>query len=115
MRKKTQLTKLGRNPKKNKGYVNPGIYKGSTIIFKDFKSYIKDINRKTDASALYGINNNPLVDKLEEAISSLYNAEDTVIAPSGLAAIIVPFFAFLKNKPLGPALDKLKSGTKPLT
>ena len=97
MRKKTQLTKLGRDPKKNKGYVNPGIYKGSTIIFNDFKSYIKDINRKTDASALYGINNNPLVDKLEEAISSLYNAEDTVIAPSGLAAIIVPFFAFLKN------------------
>ena len=82
MRKKTQLTKLGRNPKKNKGYVNPGIYKGSTIIFKDFKSYIKDINRKTDASSLYGINNNPLVEKLEEAISSLYNANDSVIAPT---------------------------------
>ena len=97
MRKNTQLTKLGRDPKKNKGYVNPGIYKGSTIIFNDFKSYIKDINRKTDASSLYGINNNPLVEKLEEAISSLYNANDSVIAPSGLAAIIVPFFAFLKN------------------
>ena len=71
MRKKTQLTKLGRNPKNNKGFINPGIYKGSTIIFDDFKSYIKDINRRSDASALYGINNNPLVDELEKSISKL--------------------------------------------
>ena len=59
MRKKTLLTKLGRNPKDNKGFVNPGIYKGSTIIFENFKSYLKDINRNTDNTALYGINNNP--------------------------------------------------------
>ena len=97
MKRKTQLTKLGRNPKNNKGYVNPGIYKGSTIIFEDFKSYLKDVNRKTDASALYGINNNPLMEKLEKSISTLYKSNDTVIAPSGLAAIIIPFFAFLKN------------------
>ncbi len=97
MRKKTQLTKLGRNPKNNKGFINPGIYKGSTIIFGDFKSYIKDINRRSDASALYGINNNPLVDELEKSISKLYKTNDTVITPSGLAAIVVPFFAFLKN------------------
>ena len=97
MRKKTQLTKLGRNPKNNKGFINPGIYKGSTIIFDDFKCYIKDINRKSDASALYGINNNPLVDELEKSISTLYKTNDTVITPSGLAAIVVPFFAFLKN------------------
>ena len=97
MKKKTQLTKLGRDPKKNKGYINPGIYKGSTIVFDDFKSYLKDVNRKSDASALYGINNNPLIDQLEESISTLYNTNDTVIAPSGLAAIVIPFFAFLKN------------------
>ena len=27
----------------------------------------------------------------------MYNCHDTVVAPSGLAALIVPFFAFLKQ------------------
>ena len=37
MKIKTKLTKIGRDPKKSKGYVNPPIYKGSTIIFDNFK------------------------------------------------------------------------------
>ena len=48
MKLKTKLTKIGRDPKKNKGYVNPPIYKGSTIIFNDFISYIKDRDEKED-------------------------------------------------------------------
>jgi len=94
---KTKLTKIGRDPKKNKGFVNPGIYKGSTIIFNDFKSYINDRDRKDDDTAYYGINNNPTCNKLEKAISYLYQAFDTVATPSGLAALIIPFFAFLKK------------------
>ena len=31
----TKLTTIGRDPKNNKGFINPGIYKGSTIIFDD--------------------------------------------------------------------------------
>ena len=48
MKIKTKLTKIGRDPKKNKGYINPPIYKGSTIIFDDFKSYIKDRDKADD-------------------------------------------------------------------
>jgi len=93
---KTKLTKIGREPKKNKGFVNPGIYKGSTLIFNDFKSYIKDRDRKDDV-AYYGININPTWNKFERAISKLYGATDTVATPSGLAALVIPFFTFLKN------------------
>ena len=93
---KTKLTKIGRDPKKNKGYINPGIYKGSTLIFNDFKSYIKDRDRKDDV-AYYGINTNPTCNKFERAISKLYGASDTVATPSGLAALVIPFFTFLKN------------------
>jgi len=96
MKIKTKLTKIGRDPKKNKGYVNPGIYKGSTLIFNDFKSYIKDRDRK-DEVAYYGINTNPTCNKFERAISKLYGASDTVATPSGLTALIIPFFAFLKK------------------
>ena len=112
MNLKTKLTKIGRDPKKNKGFLNPGIYKGSTIIFDDYKSYINDVNRKNDASALYGINNNPLIEKLEKSLSYLYKANDTVIAPSGLSAVIIPFFAFLKKNDEVIINDTLYSPTR---
>ena len=97
MKKSTKLVKLGRDPLKQKGFINPGIYKGSTMIFKNFKEYLHDTNRKDDDSRLYGIKSNPSQKELEVAISTLYRAKDTVIAPTGMASIIIPFFAFLNS------------------
>ena len=97
MKLKTKLTKIGRDPKKNKGYVNPAIYKGSTIIFNDFISYIKDRDEKEDDKSHYGIQYNPTCNEFENAISSLYGAADTVATPSGLTALIIPFLTFLKK------------------
>ena len=96
MKLKTKLNKIGRDPKKNKGYVNPPIFKGSTIVFDDFESYINNRDKKDDV-ARYGININPTTDEFESAISILYNSYDTVATPSGLAALVIPFFAFLKK------------------
>ena len=97
MKINTKLTKVSRDVKKQKGFINPGIYKGSTMIFETFEDYINDVKNDDDRSTLYGINKNPSVDQLEKAVSNLYNCHDTVVAPSGLAALIVPFFAFLKQ------------------
>ena len=94
---KTKLTKIGRNPKKQKRFINPGIYKGSTMIFDNFKHYLKDLDNNDDRKTLYGINTNPSNKELEDCISELYNCNDTIIAPSGLAALIIPFFAYLKK------------------
>ena len=96
MKLKTKLNKIGRDPKKNKGYINPPIFKGSTIVFDDFESYINNRDKKDDV-ARYGININPTTDEFESAISILYNSYDTVATPSGLAALVIPFFAFLKK------------------
>ena len=97
MKIKTKLTKIGRDPKKQKGFINPGIYKGSTMIFNNFKDYLEDEKNADDRTTWYGINKNPFHKQLEKAISKLYNAEDTIIAPSGLAALIIPFLTFLKK------------------
>ena len=98
MRLKTKLTKIGRNPKANKGYINPPIYKGSTIIFNDFKSYIKDRDKNDDNSnTKYGIQFNPTTENFEKAITKLYNCKDTVATPSGLVALVIPFLTFLKK------------------
>ena len=42
MKKGTILTKVGRNTKRDKGYINPPIYKGSTIVFDSFRKYLND-------------------------------------------------------------------------
>ena len=112
MKIKTKLTKLGRDPKKQKGFVNPGIYKGSTMIFNNFKDYLNDIKNDDDRKTLYGINKNPFHEQLEEAITKLYKATDTVIAPSGLAALIIPFFTFLKKNDEVLIIDTVYSPTR---
>ena len=94
---KSKLIKIGRDPKKQKRFVNPGIYKGSTMIFDNFKHYLNDIKNNDDRKTLYGINQNPSQKELEDCISELYKSNDTVIAPSGLTALIIPFFAYLKK------------------
>ena len=97
MKIKTKLTKIGRNPLKQKGFINPGTYKGSTMIFNSYKDYLNDIKNADDRRTFYGINQNPFHKQLEDSISELYNCNDTVLSPSGLASIIIPFFALLKS------------------
>jgi len=97
MKLKTKLTKLGRNFRKNKGFVNPGIYKGSTIIFENYRQYLNDRDSLDGSHSLYyGIHNNPLCNKFEKTISSLYESADTVTVSSGLTAVIIPLLTFLK-------------------
>ena len=67
------------------------------MIFDNFKHYLKDLNNNDDRNTLYGINTNPSHKELENCISELYNCKDTIIAPSGLAALVIPFFAYLKK------------------
>ena len=98
MKIKTKLTKLGRNPKKNKGFINPPIFKGSTIIFDNFKSYINDRDKTNDnEKTKYGIQFNPTREYLENAITNLYSATDTITTPTGLTALIIPFLTFLNK------------------
>ena len=112
MKLKTKLTKIGRNIKKNMGFVNPPIFKGSTIIFNDFKSYIEDRDKSGDnENSNYGIQRNPSVDNFEDALTKLYESNDTVATPSGLTALIIPFFTFLKSGDHVLVVDSLYNPT----
>ena len=98
MKFKTKLTKIGRDHKDNKGFINPAIYKGSTIIFENFKSYLKDRDKlNDDENSKYGIQYNPTVENFEKAITNLYSAQDTVVTPSGLNALVIPFLTYLSQ------------------
>ena len=111
MRIKTKLNRFGRNSKKQKGFVNTPIYKGSTIIFDSFDKYLKDISDKNNES-LYGLNSTPLSDNLEESIKKLYNCESVVSVSSGLSSISVTFLALLKSNDHILVTDSLYSPTR---
>ena len=111
MKIKTQLNRLGRNSKKQKGFVNTPIYKGSTIIFNNFDDYKKDIRNKNHES-YYGLNQTPLSKNFEEAITKLYNCNSTVAVSSGLAAVSVPLLALLSKNDHILVTDSLYSPTR---
>lgn len=87
----TQLTMLGRDPDEQAGFVNAPVYRGSTIVYKT----VDDIENKRSRFS-YGTAGSPTIENLEKAWTQLAGAAGTVMAPSGLGAIALAFFATTK-------------------
>ncbi len=83
----------GLKPEENYGIVNPPVYHASTILSSSMKNY-KD---RTGKKYTYGRNGTPTSEALEKAISDLYDADDCVLAPSGMSAITNSFMGVLKS------------------
>ena len=109
MKIKTKINKIGRNSKKQKGFINPPIYKGSTIVFENFNQYK---NEKNIYEALYGLNRTPISDIFENAISRLYECDSAIVVSSGLAAVSVPIYALLSENKHIIVTDALYSPTR---
>ena len=76
----TVLTHTGSHPEEHYGFVNPPIYRGSTVIFPNVDSMQHGSQRYQ-----YGRWNNPSTEALCEAITALEGATGTVLCPSGLS------------------------------
>ncbi len=81
---RTRLTRLGRDPSQQHGFVNGPIYRGSTVLYPTLEEL-----RTRRQKYLYGTRGTPTTDNLETAWSEISGAEGTVIVPSGLMAIAV--------------------------
>lgn len=78
----TQLTVLGRNPDEQYGFVNPPLYKGSTVIHKT----LDDIEHLR-SRFFYGTAGSPTIENLENAWTQLTGAAGTVLSLSGLGSV----------------------------
>ena len=88
---RTVLVHAGRTPSKQHGFVNPAIYRGSTVLFPTLEAF-----ESRDQEFTYGRRGTPTVRSLEEAIAALEGGEHTVITPSGLNAVTTALLAFLR-------------------
>ena len=74
----------------------PGIYKASTVFFADVAA-MRARDWKTKAGYTYGLHGTPTTFTLEERLATLEGGTQCLLVPSGLAAISLVCFAFLKT------------------
>ncbi|WP_281353345.1 cystathionine beta-lyase [Jiella pacifica] len=79
------------DPRSMHGFVNPPVVHASTVLFESTDAMK---NRKS-LPYTYGLRGTPTTKALEDALSELENAHETILVPSGLAAISIPLLAFL--------------------
>ncbi|PYD48040.1 cystathionine beta-lyase [Novacetimonas pomaceti] len=85
-------------PKGDEGvFVNPAVARGSTVLFSSLEAMEKAGHGRYDDELIYGAMGTPLQHRLEHAIATIEGASHTQIAPSGLAACMLPLLAFLDN------------------
>jgi cystathionine beta-lyase len=85
----TEVVHLGRAPFEHHGFVNPPVYRGSTVLFKSLEA-IK--SRKQPYT--YGRRATPTTRALEEAITHLEGGAATILTSSGLGAVSTAILAF---------------------
>ncbi|MBL0372969.1 cystathionine beta-lyase [Rhizobium sp. KVB221] len=86
----TRLAHDGFNPRDYHGFVNPPVVHASTVLFPDAMTMDKRAQKYT-----YGTRGTPTTDALCEAIDALEGSAGTILVPSGLAAVSVPFLGLV--------------------
>lgn len=86
----TQLSHIGNNPADFHGFVNPPVVHASTVLFPNART-METRGQKYS----YGTRGTPTTDALCEAIDALEGSAGTILVPTGLAAVSVPFLSFL--------------------
>lgn len=86
----TKLAHLGYSPSDYHGFVNPPVVHASTVLFPNARAMETRAQKYT-----YGTRGTPTTDALCEAIDALEGSAGTIIVPSGLAAVSVPFLSVL--------------------
>jgi cystathionine beta-lyase len=87
----TRSIHAGRDPAASFGFVNPPVYRGSTVIFPTLETLTSHSQPYT-----YGRRGTPTVAALEEAIRCLEGGEKTLLTASGLQAVTTSILAFVE-------------------
>ena len=92
----TQLIHHPYKPPATWDAVPPAVYKGSTVLFADVAT-MRQRNWKSREAFTYGLQGTPTTFTLEERLATLEGGRHCVLAPSGLAAIMMVNAALLKS------------------
>lgn len=92
----TRLTHGGRHGTKVSGFVNPPVYRGSTMLHVDCAQRMAGAD-SLEQSAAYGSKGNATHHALENVIAEVEGGTRCQIVSSGLAAVTTALLAYLKS------------------
>jgi len=87
----TKVAHIGRDPGAHHGFVNPPVYRGSTVLFPTLEKL-----RSREQPYTYGRRATPTTRALEEAICELEGGAETILVGSGYQAVTTAILAFVK-------------------
>lgn len=87
----TKAVHSGRAPHDNFGFVNPPVYRGSTVLFPTVEKLWK-----RDQAYTYGRSGTPTISALEEALAEIEGGAATALTGSGYQAVSAAILAFVK-------------------
>jgi cysteine-S-conjugate beta-lyase len=94
---RTTLSHVGRITKKQHGFVNPPLLRGSTVLVPTVAER-KALQAQRGAQVLtYGTGGSPTHWALEEAMAAIEGGTRCYVVSTGLAAVTTPLLAFLKT------------------
>ena len=88
----TTIVHAGRDPAASHGFVNPPVYRGSTVVFPTVAAL-----KSRSQPYSYGRHGTPTVTALEDAICAIEGGARTVLAASGLEAVTLSLLAFVES------------------
>ncbi|OEC35389.1 cystathionine beta-lyase [Pseudomonas cuatrocienegasensis] len=92
----TQIISTGRTPERFAGMVNTPVFRGSTILAKDFESWETSTSSDNPYS-LYCRFGTPTTQSLETAMAELEGGYASLVYPSGLSACTHALLAFVTS------------------
>lgn len=91
----TKYIHAGRNPHAYSGLVNTPIFRGSTVLAKNFNAW-EAAKKDGNPYANYGRFGTPTTRSFEDAIAELEGGHASLVFPSGLAACVHALMSFVK-------------------
>jgi len=92
----TRLTHGARPPVRSHGFVNPPVYRGSTVLQPSCEARVANSKRRFERVMTYGTAGGPTHYALEDMVAGIEGGSHCTIVGTGLAAVAVPLLAFLK-------------------
>lgn len=88
----TEVVHQGRDPLTQHGFVNPPVYRGSTVLFPTVEELFSRRQPYT-----YGRRSTPTVKALEDAIATIEGGTVTTLTASGYQAVTTAILAFVES------------------
>jgi cystathionine beta-lyase len=92
----TRMSHAGREGVRIHGFVNPGVHRGSTVLFPDCESRRDGAAKRFEQYMTYGTQGGPTHYALEDVVCEIEGGTRCTIVGTGLAAVAVPLLAYLK-------------------